>query len=326
MLPQDVNAAETCAADGGSASAVLLVRPAAFGPNVETAATNAFQHADGLADRSDVLHRARQESDALAHALESKGVDVCVLEDVSPPARPDACFPNNWVSLHPDGRMVVYPLLAPNRRLERRVGELLDLVRRRGYSVTDTLDLTAWESKGVFLEGTGSMVLDHRARVAFAALSPRTCLEPLEDFCRRLGYRAVAFVALDPRGLPVYHTNVLMSLGPDLAVLCADSIPDTVERARVQTTLRDTGRAVLTIDVEQMCAFAGNVLWLKSIRGEPLLVLSSTAAGRLRRSQLAALERVAELVVVTVDTIEWFGGGSVRCMLAEIHLPRSPAC
>lgn len=322
MTPELPGGAATTALGAFAASAVLMVRPAAFGPNAETASTNTFQHVAEPGTDPDLLVRAQRESDALAKLLDSRGIDVCVLGDVAVPAKPDACFPNNWVSFHPDGTVVLYPMLAPNRRLERRVEDVLTLLRSRGYSVTSKVDLTEWEARGAYLEGTGSLILDHAARIAFAALSPRTCEAPIAEFCSRLGFRPVVFDALDPRGLAVYHTNVIMSLGADLAVLCAESVADTRQRERIHQEMRATGREILPISMDQMAGFAGNVLWLRARSGEPLLVLSSTAFGRLRRDQIAALERSASLVIANVDTIEWFGGGSVRCMLAEMYLPR----
>lgn len=310
-------------ADGRLASAVLMVRPAAFGPNAETASTNTFQHAAASGTSTDVLVRARHESEALAGLLQSNGVDVCVLDDVAVPLKPDACFPNNWISFHLDGTVVIYPMMAPNRRLERRVDDVRILMSSRGYCVARTVDLTEWESHGAYLEGTGSLVLDHEARIAFAGLSPRTCSGPIEEFCSQLGFRPVVFDALDSSRVPVYHTNVVMSLGVGAAVLCADAIPDPLQRDALEETIRATGRAIVRIDMGQMASFAGNILWLRARSGEPLLVLSATAFGRLQRDQLAILERHASLVVANVDTIEWYGGGSVRCMLAEIHLPRS---
>lgn len=299
-----------------------MVRPAAFGPNPETAATNSFQHDAQPELGSELLERARRESDELAAAIQAAGVDVCILEDVPVPPKPDACFPNNWISFHPDGTVVLYPMLAPNRRLERRAEDVLSLVQARGYRVTRTVDLTRWERRDAFLEGTGSLILDHDTHIAFAALSPRTCREPLEDFAAETGFRVIVFDALDAKGAPVYHTNVVMSLGSDLAVLCAASIPDPTQRDSVQREIRATGREILPIEMHQMSAFAGNVLWLRSCSGEPLLVVSSTAVGQLRRDQLAVMERHASLVVANVGTIEWIGGGSVRCMLAELYLPR----
>jgi len=303
------------------ADAVLMIRPAAFSANPDTAATNRFQYSGAGAE---LAARARAEFDALAGSLEGAGVTVSVFEDSAEPPKPDACFPNNWVSFHADGTVVLYPLLAPNRRAERRP-ELIAELCRTEFRTSGTIDLTPYEEQGAYLEGTGSLVLDRRRRVAYACRSPRTCAAPLAEFAERLRYRIVAFDARGPGGLPVYHTNVLLSLGDDFAVFCADSLPGLAERNSVLLELEHGGRELIPITSAQMRGFAGNLLALRSVHGEPLITLSAAAWSCLGPPERRALERHGRILATPIPTIERYGGGSVRCMLAETLLPRRPA-
>ncbi|HEX6881800.1 MAG TPA: arginine deiminase-related protein [Planctomycetota bacterium] len=295
---------------------VLMIRPAAFGANPETAATNAFQRgAEGSA--AELLARARAEFDGLVAALRAHGVDVLVLEDEPEPPRPDAVFPNNWVSFHADGRVVLYPMLAPSRRAEVRAGLLGELARLGLSGPRRVLDLRV-DAGGEALEGTGSLVLDRAGRVAYACRSPRTSARLLARFCAELGYQAVAFDALDARGVPIYHTNVMMALGEGFALVCAEAIPDEEERARVRAHLAAGGRELVPLTWAQMDEFAGNALALRAGDGRQLLVLSARARRALTPAQLAVLERHATLVSAELATIEACGGGSARCMIAEV--------
>lgn len=315
MTAPDAEARNQCA------SAVLMVRPAAFGANPETAATNAFQAIDVAGP--EVRDLARAESDTLAARLVAAGVEVVVLEDTPEPAKPDACFPNNWLSLHHDGTAVLYPMLAPSRRRERREAALTALTMR-GFAVRRVVDLTRFEDQGAFLEGTGSLVLDHRAGVAYACLSPRTDPRPLAAFSRQLGYAALPFDATGPAGEAVYHTNVVMSIGEGFAVACLEAIPAASDRRRLRESLDATRREVLELDRAQMNAFAGNLLQLATAGGGRVIALSATALAALGPALRRALERHGELVAVPVPAIERHGGGSVRCMLAEVFLPHGP--
>jgi hypothetical protein len=301
-----------------------MVRPAAFGWNPETAASNRFQRA-GNADPADVASDAREECSAVAVALAAAGVKTHVFEDALQPQCPDAVFPNNWVSFHADGTVVLYPMLAPNRRLERRLDLLLALEREGPYAVRRLIDLTHYESQGRFLEGTGSIVLDHVARVAYACLSPRTHREPLDAFCAELGYEPFVFTATDARGVPVYHTNVVLSVGNRVAVVAADSVAPT-EREKLLESLANDVRRIESIDHGQVAGFAGNVLELRTGSGASVLAMSERAlaafAPQARERLLASFDHV---VAVSVPTIERFGGGSVRCMLAEVFLPAGGA-
>jgi hypothetical protein len=306
-----------------AAPAVLMVRPASFGWNAETAASNRFQ-ARAPAAGADVAARAIAEFDALAAALAAAGVTVHACDDRADPVCPDAVFPNNWVSLHADGTVVLYPLLARSRRRERRLDVLLELERRGGHRVARLVDLTGHELHGRFLEGTGSVVFDHVTRVAYACRSPRTDAAVLDELCAELGYTAVAFDAADRAGVPVYHTNVMLSIGTGCVLVCAEAVP-ALQRGALLERLAASGRQVFTIDHAQMGAFAGNVLELRGAGAARVLAGSQRAFECLApgmREQLAGC--VDRIVAVPVPTIEDLGGGSVRCMLAEVFLPRSP--
>lgn len=304
-----------------AASAALVVRPACFGWNAETQASNRFQReaADLVAVAQE---RALAEFDGLVAGLRAAGVEVFVGEDDVHARCPDAVFPNNWVTLHADGTVVLYPMLAPCRRRERRLDLVAMLAERGGFRVERLLDLTHHEATGQYLEGTGSLVFDHVNRVAYAALSPRTHLAPLQELCTELGYEPCVFAAADPAGAAIYHTNVMLAVGSSFAVVAAECI-EAARRDDVLQRLRASGRDVLEIDAGAMAAFAGNVLELRSGTGGRVLALSQSAATAFGAQGLARLRRSVDRVVAApVPTIETLGGGSVRCMLAEVFLPR----
>ncbi|MCJ7451793.1 MAG: arginine deiminase-related protein [Steroidobacteraceae bacterium] len=301
--------------------AVLMVRPAAFGWNPETASSNAFQRPDsgptGLRQA-----RALAEFDGLVEALASAGIRVFALDEPGPDACPDAVFPNNWVSLHQDGTVVLYPMMAPSRRRERRVELIARLEEQGGYAVERLVDLTHHELAGRVLEGTGSVVFDHVARVAYACRSPRTDEPVLRELCEELGYEPLAFDATDESGVPVYHTNVMLSIGSRSAIVCGPAIAGP-QRGQLLERLRAGGRRVVDIDHAQMAAFAGNALELNSEAGTAVLALSASAwqaFGPAGRELLC--DCVGAVVAPPVPTIEQLGGGSVRCMIAEVFLPR----
>jgi hypothetical protein len=304
-----------------SAAAVLMVRPASFGFNPQTAASNAFQRAADSPSDTETQGRACSEFDGVAKALQLAGVEVLVAEDTPNPARPDAIFPNNWVSFHVDGTVALYPMLAPNRRLERRESILEQVVREGRFHVSRTVDLTHREAEGKFLEGTGSLVLDRVRRVAYASLSSRTDLDVLGEFAQQLDYELVTFEAHDADGRPVYHTNVVMAIGTRFAVVCGEAITQPQHRDAVFNKLTATGREIVDISLPQMLEFAGNVLELAPAGG-PIIALSMTAWRILKPAQRRSLEAHADLVPVEIPTIERVGGGGVRCMLAELHLPK----
>lgn len=301
-----------------SAGTVLMVRPARFGFNPQTAPSNSFQQISGQGDQHGP---ALREFDAVTQALERAGVRVIAAADSEMPHKPDAVFPNNWVSFHRDGTVVLYPMLAVNRRWERR-DDIIEQVSREGsFRISRTVDLSHREASEEFLEGTGSVVLDRVQRVAYASLSPRTHLDVLGEFAQQLDYQLVTFEAFDAAGAPVYHTNVLMAVGADFAVVCGEAIVQSVHRAAVFSKLRATGHETIDISLHQMHQFAGNLLELAPPGGN-VIALSTTAWRSLNLEQQRTLESHAAIVPVAIPTIERFGGGSVRCMLAEIHLPK----
>jgi len=303
------------------ASAVLMIRPVRFESNPQTADSNRFQGKSGVtADQQQ--DAALQEFDGLVEALREHGIDVVVVDDTSEPHTPDSIFPNNWLSLHADGRVVLYPMEADNRRTERRMDVIERLDAELGYQVREIVDLSGHESTGHYLEGTGSMVLDRANRVAYACLSTRTQLDPLGDFAQRLNYDVVTFEAVDRDGVAIYHTNVLMNVGEELAVICDAAIPRDDQRSAVVQRLRDTGHEVLSLNYDQLDAFAGNMLELRTKEGARLVAMSQQAYDSLSGDQLQILSKNGEILTVPIDTIEASAGGSVRCMLAEIHLPQ----
>jgi hypothetical protein len=298
-----------------------MVRPASFGFNPQTAASNAFQRRPPLPAEIQAQELALEEFDGLAQALRRAGVEVLIAPDTQLPAKPDAIFPNNWLSFHVDGTVALYPMLAPNRRWERRE-DILDLVvREGGFRILRTVDLTHRESEGKYLEGTGSLVLDRAHRVAYACLSPRTDLDVLGEFAQLLDYELVAFEAHDGESRSVYHTNVVMAIGTRFAVVCGEAIGRSQHREAVFSKLRAAGHDIVDISLRQMEAFAGNMLELASAGG-PVIALSTTAWRSLEVAQRAVLESHAEVIAAAIPTIERIGGGGVRCMLAEIHLPK----
>jgi hypothetical protein len=313
-----------------SASSVILIRPTGFGFDPETADSNAFQRTLAV---QDVKRQAAEEFDGLLDALRTCGIGITVLDPVDRNA-PNAVFPNNWFSTHADGTAVVYPMHTPSRRVERDP-ELKATLHREGFAVRQVIDLSAWEKKGLVLEGTGSLVLDRVKRHAYACLSPRTNETALNAWCETLGFVPIAFTAtMDGTlsGQPVYHTNVVMSIGTRFAVVCLEALPYPAERLEVEEELAKSGREVIPITLEQMHQYVGNMLELRGqlsvdrstshgqLATENFILLSETAFNALQPFQRLALERHARLMPVPIPTIETVGGGSVRCMLAENFL------
>jgi hypothetical protein len=307
------------------ADAVLMVRPDAFGYNPETAATNTFQRPQDLGVDAGAAAAARAEFERLAQALGSEGISVCAVDDTPHPAKPDAVFPNNWVSFHDDGTLVLYPMHSPSRRLERRQDIIEEVVKRLDFKVSHLIDLTHHERQGRFLEGTGSLVLDHVERVAYACSSPRTHPQLVAEWARELKYQAVIFEATDRAGAPLYHTNVLMCIGERAVVIGSGAIAPG-DRERVLTRLRASGREIIEIGPGEIEAFAGNMLelgtWDEALGDSRVLVMSDTARRALSPELFAQLSGCTDAVLaVPIPTIEKLGGGSVRCMLAEVFRP-----
>lgn len=297
------------------ARAIIMVRPAAFGFNPETAGTNHFQQRGAGVDDAAT---GRNEFDAMVTRLRAAGVRIGVLEDRADPACPDAVFPNNWVSFHRDGTCVLYPMQSGNRRQERRPHDILAVARELGFIRQRTLDLTPAEAGGRFLEGTGSLVLDHVARVAYCARSPRSDDRVAREWCDLLGYSLEAFDANTADGASIYHTNVLLWIGERVAAIGLDWIAES-DRARVGERLRASGRTVVELGTAQLEGFAGNMLEVQTVDGGTRLVMSRTAARALTSAQRESIEAgTDEVIVIDVPVIEQRGGGSVRCMMAEV--------
>jgi hypothetical protein len=308
--------AATHAAEPQTAAAVLLVQPARFGVNAETAASNSFQSA--APPTGDIAAAARREHAALAVTLATSGVRVHVVDGLADDSLPDELFPNNWLSLHADGTVVLYPMLAPNRRRERRA-DILETLRER-YRIARIVDLTDLERRGEYLEGTGSLVLDRPNRIAYACRSARTHGHALARFASELGYEVIAFDARDRAGRPIYHTNVMLTIGTRFAAICSAALIDAAERRRVHAAIAASGRTLIDLDFAQLHGFAGNLLELRATGG-PVIALSTAAHATLAPAQREALGGFGALVTADVATIETYGGGSVRCMLTEVALP-----
>jgi hypothetical protein len=301
-----------------SASTVLLIRPACFGFNAEAAASNVFSH-----DSADpeLRSKAITEFDALERQLSDAGVEVIRLQDTPSPPKPDAVFPNNWFSTHADGTLVLYPMATAARRLERRVEPLTELLTSHGFDIRRVVDLSETEKSGRFLEGTGSLVLDRSRHRGYASLGPRTDADVIAEFDRQLGYSTFVFDARDPGGRPIYHTNVLLSLGTGFAVVCLDAVAPE-QRDALLADIETSDRAIVELTFAQLRRFGCNRLELRSGTGESIIALSQKALSNLKPEQVRMLERFGSLIAADIPTIEAVGGGSVRCMIAEIHLPR----
>lgn len=297
-------------------SHILMIRPVDFKFNEQTAGNNKFQQAS---EQSEVQQQALQEFDGFVKILRDNGVEVTVIDDTLEPATPDSIFPNNWVSFHEDGSVYLYPMFSENRRLERR-REILEFLEK-SFEISAINDLSFYEDANIFLEGTGSMVLDRANKIAYACLSVRTEVEAFNNFCQLAGYKSVIFNAVDSANFPIYHTNVMMCIGDKFAVICLDSIPNVYERDFVQKALGLSGKEIINISLDQMNHFAGNMLQVKNDQNESLLVMSEQAFKVLNEAQVKSLSKYARLVYAPIYTIEQNGGGSARCMLAEVHLP-----
>lgn len=299
-------------------AAVVMIRPHRFHPNPETAADNAFQRTDTTWSAQAIADVARDEVTGAAAALEAAGVRVHVFDDFGEQETPDSVFPNNWFSTHSGGHVAIYPMYSPNRRRERRI-DVIDMLKAQ-YRVQDVIDYSGLEYDELFLEGTGAMVLDHLDRVAYTARSNRANAVALERFCTHFNFEPMAFSSADAAGCPIYHTNVLMCIGTEFALIGLDMITDPVRRSDIQARLQQTGREVIALDEHQINEFAGNAIELSTDSGR-MLAISARAAASLRPEQIQIIERSARILPLSVPTIE-MAGGSVRCMLAGIHLAR----
>ncbi|MEO5909394.1 MAG: arginine deiminase-related protein [Pelobium sp.] len=297
-------------------SNLLMIRPVAFGLNIQTAASNAFQNRTALQEK--VQEKALAEFDDFVAKLSANGIEVTVIDDTLKPHTPDSIFPNNWISFHEDGSVYLYPMQAENRRLERRE-DLIDELSKQ-FLITEINDLSFTEERGEYLEGTGSMVLDREHKIAYACLSIRTQEKVLDIFCKESGYKAVKFHALDENQMAIYHTNVMMCVGESFIVICLEAVPDENEKVMLMKSFEATKKEVVLISLAQMNQFAGNMLEVKNKKEENFVVMSESAFRSLNPAQIAQLEKYATLLYSPIPTIEENGGGSVRCMMAEIHL------
>ncbi|HNA95506.1 MAG TPA: arginine deiminase-related protein [Saprospiraceae bacterium] len=298
---------------------ILMVRPSNFGFNEETAVNNAFQNNAAGKTSEQIREKAIEEFDSFVSLLRSKGVDVSVYQDEPQPIKPDAVFPNNWVSFHEDGTVITYPMFAKVRRIER-TDKVFDLLEPH-FWILDHIHLEQSEEDNIFLEGTGSMVLDRANKIAYACISPRTEKTLFEDWCNIYEYAPVSFTAIDQEGKLIYHTNVMMAMGDKFVVICLESVIDDEEKSALREIFARTEKEIIEISLEQMNAFAGNMLQVQGASGQTYLVMSKTAFGSLNASQIEKIEKYTEILTADINTIETYGGGSVRCMMAENFLP-----
>ncbi|WP_425391044.1 citrulline utilization hydrolase CtlX [Ekhidna sp.] len=302
---------------------IMMIRPVAFFMNEQTAVNNYYQKNEEGVSLEDIQNQALEQFDAFVEKLRAEGVEVTVFDDTAEPATPDSIFPNNWISFHQDGAVRLYPMYAENRRLERREDIIASL--KQSFKIEDVVSFTDWEAKGAYLEGTGSLLLDRQNKIAYAAVSERTMPDVLEDFCDEAGYDAVTFHAMqsvDGKRLPIYHTNVMMCLGEEFAVVCLDSIDDLEERENLVESLEETDKEIIEITEAQKEQFAGNMLQVLGQDDQRLIVMSSAAFNSLSDEQKAQLAKHGKLVHSDIHTIEKLGGGSARCMMAEIFNPK----
>ena len=307
-----------------STNSILMIKPTRFNYNVETAVNNYYQQASDISETEEIQGRALEEFNKFVSVLEGNGIDVVVIEDRPNSESPDSIFPNNWVSFHEGGEVALYPMFARNRRLERRDDILLHL-KDQGYKLNIIRDYSKNELNNTYLEGTGSMILDRENKKAYCVISPRADIELFKEFCHDFNYTPVCFNSYQwAKGtrLPIYHTNVMMAIAKNFAVICADSIDNIVEKKEVIDTLEKDGKEIVYISELQVESFAGNTLEVSKKDGSTVLVISKTAFDVLEKSQIEQIERHTKLLPVEVPTIEKYGGGSVRCMMAEVFLPR----
>ncbi|HMU08188.1 MAG TPA: arginine deiminase-related protein [Kaistella sp.] len=300
---------------------VLMIEPIAFGYNAQTAENNYFQVEQ---KDSDIQQKALSEFNNFVEKLRSKGINVITIKDTLEPHSPDSIFPNNWVSFHKDGKVVLYPMFAPNRRVERRE-DILETIKNQGFEIAEVDDFSHFENDDKFLEGTGSMIFDHDHKIAYGSVSLRLDEELFRKFCAKFGFTPVVFHSFQNVGdqrLPIYHTNVMMCVADKFVVICLDCIDDEMEREKVQEMIKSSEKEVIEISEDQMQQFAGNMLQVQNSEGKKFLVMSKTAYKSLTPEQIQNIEKYCEIIYSDLNTIETNGGGSARCMLAEVFLPR----
>lgn len=300
---------------------VLMIEPIAFGFNEETAKNNYFQSEQ---KGFDIQFKALSEFKMFVEKLRGKGINVITIKDTLDPHTPDSIFPNNWVSFHNDGKVVLYPMFASNRRVERRE-DIIETIKKQGFEVTEIDDWSLPETQGHFLEGTGSMIFDHDHKIAYGSVSLRLDENLFREFCEKYGFKPVVFHSYQTVGeerLPIYHTNVMMCVADQFVVICLDCIDNELERSKVIETIKNSGKEIIEISEDQMQRFAGNMLQVNNKEGQKFLVMSETAYQSLSPDQIFAIEKYCEIIYSDLNTIEVNGGGSARCMLAEVFLPK----
>ena len=299
---------------------VLMIEPAAFGFNAETAQNNYFQI---NSENAETQTKALQEFKNFVEKLRNKGINVITVKDTLEPHTPDSIFPNNWISMHSDGKVVLYPMCAVNRRWERR-NDILEMLQEK-FQVKEIVDLSASENEGKFLEGTGSMILDHDYKIAYGSVSLRLDEKLFRDFCKKFGFTPVVFHSYQTANnerLPIYHTNVMMCVADKFVVICLDCIDDETERVNVVNAIVNSGKEIVEISENQMQQFAGNMLQIQNAEGKKFLVMSQSAYQSLTEEQISTIEKYSEIIYSDLETIETNGGGSARCMLAEVFLEK----
>ncbi len=295
---------------------LLMVRPASFGYNAETAASNTFQKLP-KENLITIQKLALDEFENAVRLLKDNGIEIIVISDTDS-VKPDAIFPNNWISTHANGLIITYPMLAPNRRIERRQ-DVIDQLKDR-FVVNEIWDLSDYEKSHRFLEGTGSIVFDHFNKIAYACLSPRTNEELLTELCEKVGYEAIVFHAVDEKNNSIYHTNVIMWIGEKVAAVCLDAVRSDADQEKILSKLAETNHKIIAISYQQMNAFAGNMFEVKNKKGESFILMSQTAFQSLLPGQLNEITKFAEPLIIPIDTIETYGGGGIRCMVAGVYL------
>ena len=306
-------------------TAVMMVRPDYFGYNQETAASNSFQQTDGKENLKEIAAKAATEFDGWSLALKTTGIEVIEFSSVDREDTPDAIFPNNWVSFHSDGKVIIYPMMAPSRRWERNLDFITALEKMHLFEVSEIIDISYYEEEGEYLEGTGSLVLDYVNKIVYANNSPRTSSMLVKKVADLLGYEVCQFRAVDDAGEDIYHTNVLMGVAGSFAIVCLDALKTPDHRNRLVRSLSESGHDLIEISREQMNRFAGNAIELRNDKGKSVLAMSRNAYDSLTPLQIQTIEKHSTILSAPIDTIEKYGGGSVRCMMAGVYLPRKPS-
>jgi hypothetical protein len=299
-----------------STNTVFLVSPSTFGFNPETAKSNVFQH-DLHLEKNIIQQKAQKEWEGVCSMLVKEKINVIAIMDTLAPVKPDALFPNNWITTHESGKIILYPLMAPNRRAEKRLDIVYQLTQK--YKVKEIIDLSFYEKEGLYLEGTGSMVFDRQNKIIYSCLSARTAIEPLEHVAKLLGYQVVPFQAFD-QGAPIYHTNVFMSVGQRWATICKEAIPDKNEIEKLIHFFKKTGKEIIYLTQKQIDAFAGNILELETPEKLKKIIMSKTTYESLSEEQIEQFSSFGDICYSDVSTIEQVGGGGIRCLLAELFL------